>query len=128
MIKKINNLKIISYILVAIFSVNFWKMFALQNVPVINCEWLPWCWVNWQNDEKIIETISSNIITEMIKYIAVLAVIALMISWIMYMLSGWEEEKTKKAKTWIIWSLVWVLLSISSYYIVSSIANININI
>ena len=115
------------YILLAIFSVNISTLFA-ANSPVINCWWLPWCWDDWNNDEKIIEIISSNIITEMIKYIAVLAVISLMSSWIMYMVSGWEEEKVKKAKTWITWSLIWVLLSISSYYIVSMIANINTNI
>ena len=120
-------IKKIFYILLAIFSINFSTIFA-WNSPKINCEWLPWCGSNWNNDDKIIEKVSANIITEMIKYIAVLAVIALMISWIMYMLSGWEEEKVKKAKTWIIWSLVGVLLSISSYYIVSMIANINTNI
>jgi hypothetical protein len=51
-----------------------------------------------------------------------------MISGVMYMVSWGEEEKTKKAKSWIIWSLVGVFLSISSYYIISTIANINIKI
>jgi hypothetical protein len=120
-------IKNIFYTLFALFSVNILNIYA-GNSPTINCWGLPWCWDNWYNDDKIVEKISANIITEMIKYIAVLAVIALMISWIMYMISGWEEEKVKKAKTWIIWSLVGVLLSISSYYIVSSIINININI
>lgn len=116
-------IKKIFYIILAILSTKL-NAFAV-NSPDINCEWLPGC--NTQ-DDKIIEKISANIITEMIKYIAVLAVIALMISWIMYMLSGWEEEKTKKAKTWITWSLVGVFLSISSYYIVSVIANLNITL
>lgn len=120
-------IKNILYTLFAVFSIKISNIFA-ANSPAINCEGLPWCGTNWVNDENVIEQISSNIITEMIKYIAVLAVIALMISWIMYMLSWGEEEKTKKAKTWIIWSLVWVLLSISSYYIVSMIVEINTNI
>ena len=49
-----------------------------------------------------------------------------MISGIMYMLSWGQEEKIKKAKTWIIWSLVWVLLSISSWYIINIINNLYI--
>jgi succinate dehydrogenase/fumarate reductase cytochrome b subunit len=64
----------------------------------------------------------------MIKYVAVLAVIALMISGVMYMFSDWEEEKTKKAKSWILWSLTAVVLSISSYYIVTTIAWIQIGL
>ena len=112
-------IKKIFYTALAISSMKI-NAFA-ANSPDIKCEGLPGC-------NTDIEKISANIITEMIKYIAVLAVLALMISWIMYMLSGWEEEKTKKAKTWIIWSLVGVFLSISSYYIVSVISKININI
>ena len=117
-------IKIFFYSCVAVLSINISNIFAS---PEINCAGLPWCDADW-NNEDIIEKISVNIITEMIKYISVLAVIALMISWIMYMLSGWEEEKTKKAKTWIIWSLVGVFLSVASYYIVTTIVQININI
>ncbi len=75
---------------------------------------------------KAIETISSNIIAELIKYVAVFAVIALMISWVMYMLSSGDEEKTKKARTWIIWSIVAVALSISAYFIVNTLNEFNI--
>jgi len=105
----------------------FLKLNIVFAAPPIHCDWLPWCKASW-NNWSIIEKVSSNIITDFIQYIAVFAVTSLMISWIMYMLSGWEEEKTKRAKTWIIWSLVGVFLSISSYYIISSIANININL
>jgi len=56
----------------------------------------------------------------------VFAVIALMISGVMYMLSSGDEEKTKKARTWIIWSVVAVLLSISAYYIVNTLNEFNI--
>jgi hypothetical protein len=44
-----------------------------------------------------------------------------MISGVMYILSGGEEEKVNKAKNWIIWSLVWVLISMSSWFLVSII-------
>lgn len=92
--------------------------------PVINCQGLPWCGEKWT--ENAIETVWINIIALIIQYVAVFAVIALMLSGVMYMISSWEEEKTKKAKTWIIWSVVAVALSISAYFIVNILNNINI--
>jgi hypothetical protein len=47
-----------------------------------------------------------NIISTMLQYVTVVAVITLMISGVMYILSGGEEEKVNKAKNWSIWSLV----------------------
>lgn len=62
----------------------------------------------------------------MIKYTAVLAVVALMIAGIMYLVSGGEEERVKKAKKWIIWSLIGVLVSVSAWFIVNVINNLYI--
>jgi hypothetical protein len=50
-----------------------------------------------------------------------------MLSGFLYLLSGGEEEKTKKAKNWIIWSLVWVLVALSSNFLVTTIINFNFN-
>ena len=120
----INKIKMIKNIFFGfiVFISNIWVLLAKW--PKILDDWLPWSW-GW---DDVIEKVGSNIIAEMIKYVAVLAVIALMISWIMYMFSDWEEEKTKKAKSWIIWSLTAVVLSISSYYIVTSIAWIQVGL
>jgi len=118
-------LKKIFFILVSIFSSNIVFAGNESGIP-IHCEWLPGC--DSPTDTWVVEKVGSNIIAEMIKYIAVLAVIALMISGIMYMFSNWEEEKTKKAKSWILWSLTAVVLSISSYYLITTIANLNINL
>ena len=99
--------------------------------PEINCAWLPGCkdagTSSWTHNDGPIEAIV-HLIWELIQYVAVLAVIVLMISGIMYLVSGWEEEKVKKAKTWIIWSLVWVLLSISAWTIITVINNIRITL
>lgn len=115
-------MKKIIFILIAFLS-NSYIVLAWDD-PFKIPEGLPW--EGWGDD--VVEKVSSNIIAEMIKYVVVLAVIALMISWIMYMFSNGEEEKTKKAKSWIIWSLTAVVLSISSYYIVTTIAWIQINL
>jgi len=114
-----------------IFIWNIYTTFA-SNTPKLHCVWLPWC-ENSNKSSPGLENTSENtsliwissIITELIKYISVIAVLAVMISWVMYMTSWWEEEKVKKAKNWIIWSLVWVLLSISAWWIINMINNIN---
>lgn len=96
------------------------------NWPTINCEWLPWC--SSESNTKASIDLIWNIVSELIKYVAVVAVVALMWAWIMYILSAWEEEKTKKAKKWIIWSLVWVFISISWYFLINAINNANISL
>jgi len=112
--------KVFFYIVAIIFNINI----LLAKWPEILDTWLPGS--GWWDD--VIVKVSSNIIAQMIKYVAVLAVIALMISWVMYMFSDWDEEKTKKAKSWILWSLTAVVLSISSYYIVTTIAWIQVDL
>jgi hypothetical protein len=66
----------------------------------------------------------SAVIWELIKYVAVVAVLSVMISGVLYLVSGWEEEKVKKAKTWIIWSLVWVFLSVSAWGLINLLNNL----
>jgi hypothetical protein len=68
----------------------------------------------------------ANFIALLIEYVAVIAVMAVMISGIMYILSGGEEEKVKKAKDWIIWSLLGVFFSVMGLFIINTLNNINI--
>jgi len=97
-------------------------------IPSINCNWMPWCTNNgaFETNNSTVNNFLWKTISEFIKYISVIAVISLMIWWIMFIISGWEEEKTKKAKSWITWSLIWVFLSISAYMIITIINNFNI--
>ena len=109
--------------LIIIFFSNFSKVFAWR--AFLECSDLIWCnedvdssnwplWIIWE------------FISEMILYTAVVAVLSLMISWIFYIISFWEEEKTKKAKKWIIWSLVWVVISVSAWFIINSINHLSV--
>ncbi len=97
---------------------------ALANTPSVPKLWLPW-------DSKSINNVAEKVwwdfVSTFIQYVAVIAVISLMLSWIMYLIANWEEDKTKKAKSWIIWSLVWVLISISAWGIINIINNLRIN-
>jgi len=93
--------------------------------PAVNCFGLPGC-VDGDISDPQAPTIADNtagkfigdLISQLIQYVAAIAVIALMWSGIMYLVSSGEEEKTNRAKKWIIWSLVWVVLSISAYGII----------
>ena len=112
----------ISVFIIFITNVNTYA----TKTPKVHCNGLPWCEENWDGGWEVVITSLTEITATIIKLVAACAVIALMISWIMYMISSWEEEKTKKAKNWIIWSLVAVVLSTSAYYIIGVINNAKI--
>jgi len=109
----------ILYSIIAFFSLTL-SVFA---APDIECWNLPWC-DNTGNDVSV--GVIGNLISVVIQYVAVIAVIAIMISGILYLVSGGDEEKVKKAKKWIIWSLVGVLLSVSAWFIINLINNLYI--
>jgi len=108
--------------ILAIYFIFITNVFA--TAPWVVCQWLPWCsntiWGVW------FFAFLWKIISEWIKYVAVVAVISVMISWIMYIVSVWEDEKVKKAKNWIIWSLVWVFISISAWAIINLLNSLKI--
>ncbi len=115
--------KIKKYLIILILVFIFWTTFAAW--PDIYCEWLPWCWT--KSSVWVLDFIW-KIVAELIKYVAVAAVFALIASWFMYMFSWWDDAKTKKARNWIIWSLVAVFISISAYYLISLINNARISL
>ncbi len=93
--------------------------------PWVVCDWLPGCssWVTWKSFFSFLW----SLVSEWIKYVAVIAVLALVYSGMMYLLSAWEDEKVKKAKNAIIWSLVWVILSTSAWAIINLLNQFRIN-
>ena len=101
--------------------------------PEVVCNWLPWCksdTVGQVNNSVTSESFFAfvwNLISTTIQYIAVLSVLALVVAWIMYLVSAWEEEKVKKAKSAIIWSLVWVLVSTTASAIINLLNSFRIN-
>ena len=131
MLKFTKNILLIIFIILS--SIYYKNIYA---APAINCIWMPWCKdnniesptppINLNSSSNSINNFLWKTISEIIKYISVIAVMSLMLWWIMFMISGWEEEKTKKAKSWIIWSLIWVFLSISAYTLIAIINNFKI--
>lgn len=127
--------KILIFLFLVIWFVSFDISYATSTInlfwwsssnwvwPDINGAWLPWASSSW---EAIVSTYIPRIITTIIKYTAIIAVLWIIISWIMYMLSFWREDKAKKAKNWIIYSLVWVLISVSAFAIINLINSIKL--
>jgi len=125
--------KKLTLLLIIFFSVFSFSVVsaAWTKSPAVNCYWLPGCYDKIKDKPSTpsvennlwIEKIS-NLIWNLIQYVAVFAVIALILSGLMYLISWWEEEKVKKAKSWIIWSLVWVILSVSAWWIINVLNNI----
>lgn len=92
----------------------------------ITCEWLPGCPDDSLIDGKSWLKFIAKVISEFMQIVAVIAVFALIFSWVMYLLSSWEEEKANKAKKWIIYSLIGVFISVSAWWIINLLNNIKI--
>ena len=122
---RLNNKIIKRYLyIVLLFILNSNTRVFASNPPQIPELWLPG---DFYDETDVITEVWWDLISTLIKYVAVIAVLSLMLSWIMYLLSWWEDEKIKKAKNWIIWSLVWVIFSISAWWIVDLINNLEID-
>lgn len=119
---------------VIMFFVSFNGVFLVwaSEQPGINCAWLPGCHGDdiIDIDGPVKPDISLIVIVDFVEnfmqFVAVFAVFALIFSWIMFLISSGDEEKTKKAKSWIIYSLVWVFVSTSAWWIINLLNNIRI--
>jgi len=146
------NNKFKKYLLAILLVLNIWLVNNLEinaddNPAIINCTGLPWCpnspirWSSsawetiWRADgesKTAINTVIfwitfSNILRKSIEWTWLIAVIALMYWWIIYIISIWNETNTNKAKNIIIYSLIWVILSIFAFAIISIVNNLDLN-
>jgi len=108
------------------------------NTPTINCTGLPGCvdrnaanplpasqW-NAKGLTKWVVGFASKLITEILKYTPVVAVIALTLAGIMLMTSLGNEEREKTAKKWMWFALIGVVVSMSAYGIVKLLNSFNL--
>ncbi len=116
----------------------FTKIIFATKAARVNCVWLPWCPdtnisnpspATVKNDfwNTIVWKTFIDLVSTFMQYVWVIAVISLMLWWVIYILSWWEDEKIKKAKSWIIWSLVGVFFSVSAWGIIKFITVLSIN-
>lgn len=67
------------------------------------------------------------IIRETIKYVGLLAILAVSWGWIQFLTSIGNDEKVKHAKQTVIYALVWVLLSVVAFTIIDIVNSLKIN-
>lgn len=106
-----------------VFILEIWSVIA--SWPPVVCTGLPGCSSGVTG--KSFFSFLWKLIASGIKYVAVFAVIALVIAGMMYLTSWWEEEQVKKAKKWITWALVGVFLSTSAWAIINLVNSFRIN-
>ncbi len=108
---------------------------VLAKAPEVNCYGLPGCpdssidaptAANITASKNIWIGFIGSIVSNGIKYIAVIAVICLMLAGIKYIISMGDDEKVNKAKMWIIYSLTGVLLSVSAWTLINIINDFRI--
>lgn len=130
MLKKILILILLSLSLLSFSEVSF------AEAPLVNCTWLPWCAdknksnpipVTDINNSNLIIKLTGWLISELIKFTSVFWVIWIIISWLMLIFSGWNEEKMIQARKYIFWSMTWTMLSSTAYLIISVLNKITIN-
>ncbi|MDD5770062.1 MAG: hypothetical protein PHE25_03775 [Candidatus Gracilibacteria bacterium] len=104
------------------------KIFASS--PAVVCHGLPGC----PEDNTTVSVTGKNffgflgnIITVGIQFVAVISVISLIIAGIMYLISAGEDEKVKKARKWITWAIVGVIISTTAWTIVNLANSLKIN-
>lgn len=102
---EVKFMKKIFYTIISFSLLFFLIGSAFAASPEIDCGSLPGC-DGGSLDGSGITTIIANVIATVIKYVAVIAVLAVMYGGVLYLLSSGEEEKTKKAKNVIIWALL----------------------
>jgi hypothetical protein len=73
-------------------------------------------------DADAVGTGVASIIKQIIWYTSILGVLSITYAGILYILSYGEEEKTKKAKTLIMYALIGTFASVSAYAIVDFVS------
>lgn len=95
--------------------------------------WLPWFWANKTILWWLVTATTANPhwfltkwIAETIMYVWLLAIISLIIGWLMYITSLWDDAKAKKAKNIIIYSIAWIIVAMSAFAVIEVVNNLNI--
>lgn len=132
---RINRMVTMKYRIISVLSSIVWFLLFNQTFATTNnIKWELWNtnqWIGlptfWDNSWSIKianpHWFISLFIAEGIKYVWMLAVISLTIWWMMYITSYWVEAKTKKAKYVVMYSIIWVLISLWAYSLVEIVNN-----
>jgi len=126
------------FIFLFTFSLNIcnWSNSLFDNsneeIPYCNDDWE--CWViQWIEAVKDIEAVenekkASQYIQDIVKYIlsflALVATLIIIYAWFTVLISVWDEEKTKKSKQMIIYSIIWLVIIFMAWPIINFVIDV----
>ena len=110
MIKKIQ--KIVYAIGFAMFAVPYvvFAKFGMEEVDVI-----------MYNSDKTVAGVVNTIVKWLLGFVGALAVLMIVIAGIMYLTSGGDEGRVEKAKQWLIYAIIGLIVALLGWVIVSTI-------
>lgn len=140
---KFSYMKIKLALLIAFISIWFFQNFAFwsdlfenwNSQQVIYCEnsedcWIDkWVdivknWINWLQTTVSFSEFVQNIITYLLTFISIIAVIYIIYAWFNILVSRWSEDVQKKQKSTIVSIVIWMVIIWLSYSIVTFIINL----
>ena len=111
------------YLYIIIASLCFYLEVFADVEEVVDTMWLPTFWTKWANHSQ---AFISKSIAEGIKYVWLLAVIALTYWWIRYIISLGDDNKIKTAKNIITYSIIWVVASMLAFAVIELVNNVSL--
>lgn len=109
------------------------SIFRWSATEIPYCKWNQ-CWIEqWVRSIKNIDWIeneasASEYIQRVTKYVlwflALIATLFIIYSWFVLLTSAWDEEKAKKSKTIIMYSIIWIIIIFLAWPIVDFVLNI----
>lgn len=104
--------------------ISIWYYYSIKNIYAwTNCPfWL--CkvddWIKWTTEVNI-EVSANNTIEYILSFLGLVAIIFILWAWFNIMTAAWDDEKIKKWKNTIIYSIVWIIIIFFAYQFVTFI-------
>jgi type IV secretory pathway VirB2 component (pilin) len=106
------RMKKLLYLVLNVACVSFPQLVAAANIPLPSPQGLP--------DRDLVDVIAS--VTRFVTgLVAVLAVLMIVISGIVYITSAGESDKITRAKSWLTYSIIGLVVSLLAYVIVIAV-------
>ena len=65
-----------------------------------------------------IDVMIMNIVAWILKFLFIIGVIIFIVAWLMIMTAGWDDDKVKKGKTWMINAIIWLFVIFIAHSVV----------
>ncbi len=72
----------------------------------------------WGDQWTTLDVMIMNLIAWILTFLGIIAVIIFIVAWFMIMTAGWDDDKVKKGKTWMINAIIWIVVIFIAHSIV----------